>query len=111
MIEDEPRTVSPKEYQQMTGRFKDCQEKVEMINRAIDCATRNKEQIEQSKRCGCYCCTKIFPASKVTEYVSKEEPTAICPYCGTDSVIGDASGIPLSNSLLKSMRMSWFGIP
>ena len=69
---------------------------------------RNREQIEQSKQCGCFFCRRIFPVSEVTDYVSREEPTALCPYCYTDSVLGDASGYPLTKEFLKEMNKRWF---
>jgi hypothetical protein len=34
--------------------------------------------------------------------------TALCPYCGIDSVIGDASKIPLSEELLHEMYVHFF---
>lgn len=69
---------------------------------------RNREQIERSKQCGCFFCRRIFPASEVTDYVSREEPTALCPYCYTDSVLGDASGYPITEEFLKEMNKRWF---
>ena len=71
-------------------------------------ATCNRELIEQSEKCGCFCCCRIFPAWEVSSYVSAEEPTAECPYCFTDSVIGDASGLPLTKEFLEAMRKRWF---
>ena len=63
----------------------------------------NREQIERSKQCGCFFCCRIFPASEVTYYVSREEPTALCPYCYTD-----ASGYPIIEEILKEMNKRWF---
>ena len=62
-----------------------------------------REQIERSKQCGCFSCCHIFPASEVTNYVSREEPTALCPYCYTD-----ASGYPITEEILKEMNKWWF---
>lgn len=33
---------------------------------------------------------------------------AICPKCGIDSVIPDASGVPLSAEFLATMKKWWF---
>jgi hypothetical protein len=44
----------------------------------------------------------------VTDYASREEPTALCPYCYTDSVLGDASGYPITEEFLKEMNKRWF---
>lgn len=65
-----------------------------------DASFRNREQIERSKQCGCFSCCHIFPASEVTDYVSLNEPTSICPYCHIDSVIGDASGYPITEEFM-----------
>lgn len=78
------------------------------LEQAHKASFRNREQIEQSKQCGCFFCCRIFPASEVTDYVSREEPTALCPYCFTDSVFGDASGYPITEDFLKEMNKRWY---
>jgi acetone carboxylase gamma subunit len=35
--------------------------------------------------------------------------TALCPECGIDSVIGDASGYPITEAFLGKMKTFWFG--
>lgn len=79
-----------------------------LFEKAHAAATCNREQIERSEKCGCFFCCSIFPATEVTSYVSAEEPTAECPYCFTDSVIGDASGFPLTKEFLQAMQERWF---
>lgn len=78
------------------------------LKKAHDCSYCNKEQIEKSQMCGCFYCGRIFPAPEITTYVSSEEPTAECPYCRTDTVLGDASGYPITPSFLKKMYGRWF---
>ena len=34
--------------------------------------------------------------------------TAVCPYCGVDSVIGENSGFPITEQFLKEMHEAWF---
>ena len=72
------------------------------------CSIRNKEQLEKSEKCGCFSCCEIFPPSEITDYFSDEEPTALCPYCYIDSVIGDASSFPITPKFLRDMRKRWF---
>lgn len=43
------------------------------------------------------------------DYISDEEPTAECPYCHIDAVIGDASGFPITEEFLRKMMHRWFG--
>lgn len=91
----------------LVRRFKEYYEKATWASRVHDCATRNKEQIAQSSQCGCYACAAIFPSTDVTEYTD-EGQTAICPKCGTDSIVGDASGFEITKPFLRKMRRKWF---
>lgn len=95
--------VSPSHDPRVRKAFRDIQ-----LQLAHDASFRNRAQIERSKQCGCFSCCRIFPASEVTDYVSPEEPTAICPYCHIDSVIGDASGYPVTEEFMKEMNKRWF---
>lgn len=79
-----------------------------ILCQAHDCSIRNKEQLEQSGICGCFSCCRIFPASEITDYIPDEPPTAECPYCYVDSVIGDASGFPITKEFLRKMKKRWF---
>jgi len=69
----------------------------------------NKEEIESSKKCGCYCCCKIFDVDNV-KYWCDDNKTALCPYCGVDAVIGDASKLPLTKDYLVDMHQKWFNV-
>lgn len=84
------------------------EEKEDVFRQAHDCSIRNKQQLEQSKICGCFSCCEIFPPSEITDYISDEEPTAECPYCHIDAVIGDASGFPITEEFLRKMMYRWF---
>ena len=44
----------------------------------------------------------------MANYVSHDEPTALCPYCHADAVIGDASSFPITEEFLKEMNKRWF---
>jgi len=83
-------------------------EKDKIYKQAHDCSIRNKEQLEKSEKCGCFNCGEIFSSSEITDYVSDGEPTALCPYCHIDSVIGDAAGFPITPRFLKDMNKRWF---
>jgi hypothetical protein len=37
-----------------------------------------------------------------------DETTLLCPFCGIDSVIGTASGYPITREFLAQMREHWF---
>ena len=46
----------------------------------------NKNELEKTDICGCFYCKNIFYAVDITEWTD-EGQTALCPYCGVDSVI------------------------
>ena len=87
---------------------KEEEEKDRIFRQAHDCSFSNKEQIEKSEKCGCFFCGEIFSPSEITDYLPDEPPTAECPFCYTDSVIGDASGFPITKDFLKKMKKRWF---
>ena len=73
-------------------------------------AADNEIEILRSKRCGCFFCRHEFDAKAVHDWVSDRRGTsALCPECGMDAVIGDASGVPLTRSLLKEMSQTLYG--
>ena len=74
----------------------------------------NWESIKKSKMCGCYYCCSIFPSSEITDddwTPDLHGRTVLCPKCFIDSVIGDASGIPICEDVLEELHQEKFGIP
>lgn len=69
---------------------------------------RNRAEIEASSICGCFYCLAIFPSSEVTEWIDDGQITAECPKCAIDSVIGSASGYPITPDFLHRMHDHWF---
>lgn len=67
----------------------------------------NMEELAESTEVGCFGCLRIYDPSEVEEYTGNND--AICPYCRIDSVIGDASGYPITDEFLKQMHRQWFG--
>lgn len=68
----------------------------------------NRIALSQSKTCGCFDCMEIFSPTLIEDYVEEEpDDTAICPFCGNDSIIGDKSGYPITSAFLKRMRRRW----
>ena len=72
-------------------------------------SVNNRKQLEQSSVCGCFYCRKIFNPNEITEWIPEKSGTALCPCCGIDSVIGEASGFQITEQLLKEMNQYWFG--
>jgi len=72
----------------------------------------NKFQIEESALCGRFYCFSIFIPDEIFEWAdgeSSDGPTALCPRCGIDSVIGTSAGFPVADTnFLKQMNTYWF---
>ena len=56
-------------------------------------ASDNWDKLSSDRKCGCFYCLSIFDPREIVEWVPMEN-TALCPYCGVDSVIGAYSGYP-----------------
>lgn len=69
--------------------------------------TKHRAEIEASAICGCFYCLRTFPPTPITEWTDDSQ-TALCPKCGIDSVIGSASGYPITPEFLQSMHDHWF---
>jgi hypothetical protein len=79
----------------------------------LDAAHRHsayhRAELERSDVCGCFFCKKTFEVREVEEWVEDESGTALCPYCGVDSVIGSASGFPVDDAgFIHAMHTRWF---
>ena len=79
---------------------------------ASKAAFENWDSVKKSSLCGCYYCGRIFPSSDVTDndwVPDRHGRTVLCPHCSIDSVIGDASGIPIQKDVLEELYDYWFG--
>ena len=78
-------------------------------------SSNNRPSLEKGEKCGCFNCLEIFDSSLITRYYTAATRidclgTAICPFCGIDSVIGESSGYPITPAFLKEMQQYWFGV-
>lgn len=71
-------------------------------------SSKHRAELEKSEKCGCFYCLEIYSPKKIVDWTDGDQ-TAICPYCWVDSVIGDASGFPITKEFLKEMKAHWFG--
>jgi hypothetical protein len=72
---------------------------------------RHRAEILASEICGCFYCLATFPPEDIDIWVDEENAvgqTAICTECGIDSVIGSASGFPITREFLARMKAHWF---
>jgi len=49
----------------------------------------------------------IFKPGEIDVWID-EDQTALCPKCGIDSVIGSASGFPITKEFMQKMHDYWF---
>jgi hypothetical protein len=82
--------------------------------------TQNRAELLASEVCGCSYCARIFPPSEIELWLSDlvsdgdlhnfgdSDDTAICPFCGIDSVIGSKAGYPINSEFMGRMRAYWF---
>lgn len=71
-------------------------------------SSHNKDELSRSSICGCFYCEMVYSPTEIKEWVDKLSLTALCPRCSIDSVIGDASGLPITESFLNKMHKFWF---
>jgi hypothetical protein len=67
----------------------------------------NRAELQTSSHCGCFYCLAVFAPVDVVEWID-EDQTAVCPKCPVDSVIGSASGYPITAEFLQRMHDYWF---
>lgn len=68
---------------------------------------RHRAEIEASQVCGCFYCLSMFPPAEIVEWIDDGQ-TALCPKCPVDSVLGSASGFPITREFLELMHERWF---
>jgi hypothetical protein len=73
-------------------------------------SVNHRRHIAASERCGCFSCMAIFLPADITNWVVEQGggETACCPRCDVASVIGSASGFPITKEFLDAMRSYWF---
>ena len=79
----------------------------EDIIKTHDHSSNHYDEIMTSEICGCFYCQKTYKPSEIKEWIDVGT-CAICPKCGIDSVIGSASGFPITQDFLGKMCDHWF---
>jgi len=65
----------------------------------------HRAELQNGSLCGCFYCFAIFASADIFEWTD-EGQTAECPKCTIDSVIGSASGYPITAEFLHHMHTS-----
>lgn len=72
-------------------------------------ASNHNKELIKNKYCGCFYCLTVFETKEITFWINdKYDKTAVCPYCGIDSIIGEYSGYPITFEFLSKMKKYWF---
>ncbi len=77
--------------------------------RAQRCSINNRDDLMRSVSCGCYSCESILLANSITDWKLEEDGgmTAICPFCGKETIVGDSSVYPMKKIFLQEMKEFW----
>lgn len=78
------------------------------LNAAKAQASRHRAAITASTRCACFFCFRTFPSSSIKAWIDAST-TALCPGCGIDAVLGDASVESIADGFLRRMHQYHFG--
>ena len=71
---------------------------------------RNHEHIQKSTECACIHCMQRFKPSEIHTWITEQnnKKTALCPRCGINAVLGDSSGLDLSEQALSAFHDECF---
>ena len=81
---------------------------IQQLTDAHRFCSNHKDELQKDKICGCFYCLKIFSPTEIVQWIQDKKGTAICPYCGTDAVMGEHSGYPITKEFLARMNKYWF---
>ena len=70
-------------------------------------SSNHRDALEKDSVCGCFWCLNIFSPTEIEQWCDNQK-TALCPYCGIDSIIGEGSGYPITKVFLTKMHKYWF---
>lgn len=77
------------------------------LEAAHKASSLHRTAIEASEVVGCFYCLKTYSPRKIEDWCDDDQ-TALCARCSIDSVIGSASGWPLTPEFLREMHRHWF---
>ena len=102
---DDQRNRTGKSVFRRKERYSD--EDRHMLEDLHSYSANNKDLISNSRICHCFHCKRQFEPSEIVRYLEGED-TALCPYCGIDSVIPDSTEYELTSDTLDKMNKYWF---
>jgi hypothetical protein len=70
-------------------------------------ASRHRAELEASGRCACFFCFKKFATTEIKTWIDAAE-TALCPFCGLDSVLGSGTDHRIDDQFLRKMHQHYY---
>lgn len=70
-------------------------------------SSKHRAQLEASNACACFFCFRKFGHAEIKKWVDAGQ-TALCPHCGIDSVLGNAS-VRIDDAFLRNMHQHHHG--
>ena len=106
-----PKAIIPKPAKESFRNLGEMQNLKEYLDTAHKHSIYHKNELLQSDICGCFYCLRIFDPEEITDWTDThnlKEHTALCPFCGIDSVIGEKSGFPVSDKIFLNTMHTYF---
>ena len=72
---------------------------------------QNRIDLFVKQDCACIYCKHTFHSSDIKEYALDHPSTALCPFCGIDTVLGKVSGYKFTKDFLDKMYDYFFNTP
>lgn len=96
-----------KAYEEGRNLFPEVSESKD-VEKAHRYCTANEGLLSESTLCGCFYCLKVFDPGEIKTWINdRDGKTAVCPYCGIDSVL-PGNKVDLSEDFLRQMHNVWF---
>jgi hypothetical protein len=80
---------------------------IEQLITLHKCGIYNRDKIEGTTVCGCFYCKKIFSPKEIKEWTDDGQ-TAICPYCGVDSIVCNDPNYMVTEEDLDMLHKYYF---
>ena len=96
------------EFDEAIARINEFKANGGAVGRAHAHCKNNRAELGRSAEAGCFYCCDVYSSSDIEDWID-DAATALCPKCDIDSVLGDASGFPVTDkAFLKAMNEAWF---
>lgn len=70
-------------------------------------SSNNVAELRKVEHAACYYCRRLFNSSQIQSWTDNNR-TALCPYCGKDTVIHESAPYPFTIETLQVLHNTWF---